>query len=194
MNPLAKIGVLALACAIAFGAGVYVDRQFVLASRAKQEVKVVAGVATGVAVAQTKSKTVESAVAVTADNIDQNKVAIRHRVAAQIKRAIAPAPTPSEEAHETMRAACGGFYLDVGTVRMLNASRAGVAFHSTTSGDEAGDTAPALCFTDFVDADQELTKLYLDLAQRHDALVDSVEQFQKEQRVRLGVEETPRDK
>lgn len=191
MNPLAKIGVLALACGIGFGAGVYVERQFTLASQTKHEVKVVAGAATGVAAAQTTSAKVEAAAAATADNIDQNKVAIRHRVAAQIKRAAAPASTPSEEAHETMRAACGGFYLDVGTVRMLNASRAGAAFHPAASGDEAGDAAPALCFTDFVDADQELTKLYLDLAQRHDALVDSVEQFQKGQRARLGVDEPP---
>jgi len=45
--------------------------------------------------------------------------------------------------------------------------------------------------TDFIDADQDLTKLYLDLAERHNTLVDSVEGFEAEQRARLGIKDEP---
>lgn len=203
MNPLSQIGVLAIACAIAFGAGFYTDHKFNQASQVVTEKKSVIATAKDVQVAQVKSQKLEESTAAVATNVDQNKSAIHERVAAQVKqqavaRVAAPvqsASTPTDETqHETnppAGLACDGFYLDVGTVRMLNASRAGVAFHPAGSSDEALDAAPALCFADFIDADQDLTKLYLDLAARHDALVDSVEHFQTEQRERLGVKGAP---
>jgi t-SNARE complex subunit (syntaxin) len=162
----------------------------------KSEVKAAAVVqktdAVHVAQAQAKSTAIETKVEHTAAAIDTNKAAIKQRVTASVKRqAAAINPVPTETPHdETISAGLGcGFYLDVGTVRLLNASRAGTALDSAGSGDEARDAAPALCFTDFVDADQDLTRLYLDLSERHDALVDSVEQFQSEQRSRLGIKE-----
>ncbi|MFP3609161.1 hypothetical protein SB778_03490 [Paraburkholderia sp. SIMBA_050] len=143
----------------------------------------------GVQKAQTQSVKTETKVAAIATNVDTNKAAIARRVTASIKRQ-APAVT-TEKHDETTSAEVGcAFYLDTGTVRMLNASRQGAAFHSASSGDEALDAAPALCFTDFIDADQDLTKLYLDLAARHDALVESVEEFQAGQRKRLGIKES----
>jgi len=209
MNPLSQIGVLAVACAVAFGAGFYTNHKFNQASQVVAGKKAVATTAQDVQHAQVASQKLEASAAVVAANVDQNKSAIHQRVAAQIKRQASarvtaaharPASTPTDETHHEKNhdatnpaagLACDGFYLDVGTVRMLNASRAGAAFHPAGSGDEALDTAPALCFTDFIDADEDLTKLYLDLAARHDALVDSVEHFQAEQRERLGVRDTP---
>lgn len=201
MNPLSQIGVLAAACAIAFGAGFYTDHKFNQAHEVVAEKKVVATAATDVQAAQVASVKLEASTAAVAAAVDQNKSAIHQRVTAQIKRQepvavaqAAPASNPSETHDETNQpdsAACNGFALDVGTVRMLNASRAGVAFHPASSGDDAGDAAPALCFADFIDADQDLTKLYLDLAERHNTLVDSVEHFQKEQRERLGIKDGP---
>jgi hypothetical protein len=201
MSPLSQFGILAIIAALAFGGGFYTEHEFNQAHEVVAEKKVVATAATDVHVAQVASQKLEaSAVAVSAA-VDQNKSAIHQRVAAQTRRQApvavaqtAPASTSSETHDETNppdSAACNGFALDVGTVRMLNASRAGVAFHSAGSGDEALDAAPALCFADFIDADQDLTKLYLDLAARHDALVDSVEHFQKEQRERLGIKDGP---
>jgi hypothetical protein len=161
----------------------------------KSEVKAAAVVqktdASSVADAQAKSVAIDTKADKITAAVDTNKAAIKKRVSASIKHQAATHPVPTETIHdETIPAGPGcGFYLDVGTVRLLNASRAGAALDSAGSGDEARDAAPALCFTDFIDADQDLTRLYLDLSERHNALVDSVEQFQSEQRSRLGIKE-----
>jgi hypothetical protein len=152
--------------------------------------------AQSVAAAQTASVKIEGKIEKTAAAIDLNKSAIHQRVTAQIQRHAEAASTYLENHDETTSfpdgsPTCGGFYLDVGTVRMLNASRQGTVARPAGSLDEAGDAAPALCFTDFIDADQDLTKLYLDLSVRHDALVDSVEEFQAKQRERLGIATDP---
>jgi hypothetical protein len=143
--------------------------------------------------AQATSVKTEVKIAAQSANIDKNKPVIRDRVEHLLDQHHSdPFPTEiNDETHPSGSAACRGFYLDAGTVRVLNASRAGAAFDPAGSLDEAGDAAPALCFTDFIDADQELTKLYLDLAERHNVLVDSVEGFQADQRRRLGVVEDP---
>jgi hypothetical protein len=123
--------------------------------------------------------------------VTAKKVAHR-RIAAQVKKQIAAEQTsPSTETHDEAPSdpVCGHFYLDRGTVRMLNAARLGTAPDSAAVGDDASDSAPALCVGDFVDSDFELTKAYNDLAERHNALVDAVEQFQKEQRERMGIKE-----
>jgi hypothetical protein len=47
--------------------------------------------------------------------------------------------------------------------------------------DAKKDTDPALSISSFLDLNFDLTKLYLDLAERHNTLVDAVEQHLKEQ-------------
>jgi hypothetical protein len=186
-----------LAALAVFLAGVMAGMSHSSTSALKQEVKAehvtAQQNATNVAKAQDASVKVEAKTAATAAAVDTNKVQIKKRVTAQIQRQAAVTPTenhPDETNPEASPARDGcGFSLDVGTVRMLNASRQGTAFDPARGGNEASDAAPALCFTDFIDADQDLTKLYLDLSERHNALVDSVEQFQSEQRSRLGIKE-----
>jgi hypothetical protein len=144
--------------------------------------------AQGVVKAQVASVKVEEKIAAQNVNIAKNQSAIHTRVVKQIQQHIAAESNPSEFHDATPQdPVCGHYFLDVGTVRMLNATRQGAAIHTASSSDEEGDTAPALCYSEFVDADIDLTRLYLDLAVRHDALVDSVEGFQAEQRARLGV-------
>jgi hypothetical protein len=148
--------------------------------------------AQGVAKAQAASVKVETKVAAQAANIAQNKTAIHKRVVKQIQQHIAAESNPTETHDATPQdPVCGSYFLDVGTVRMLNATRQGAAIHPASSSDEARDAAPALCYSDFVDSDVELTRLYLDLSVRHDALVDSVEGYQAEQRARLGIVDEP---
>jgi hypothetical protein len=175
--------------ALGFETGTYHAATSALKGEVKAEHVVAQQNAMSVAKAQDASVKVEQKVAVTAAAIDSNKAQIKKRVAAQIKRQTPATPTENHPDETNPAGNSCGFSLDVGTVRMLNASRQGTAFHPAGSGDEESDAAPALCFTDFVDADQDLTRLYLELAARHDALVDSVEEFQAQQRRRLGIEE-----
>jgi hypothetical protein len=191
-NAAIYVLVAALIFLAGFVGGIHQARVNALKDEVKAQAIVHKTDAVHVAQAQAKSAAIETKVEHTAVAIDTNKAAIKQRVTASVKRqaaAVNPIPTETPD-HETLSAGPGcGFYLDVGTVRLLNASRAGTALDSAGGGDEARDAAPALCFTDFVDADQDLTRLYLDLSERHDALVDSVEQFQSEQRSRLGIKE-----
>jgi len=194
-----QIAFAAVVFAAGFAAGFFAHGSSAL----KQEIKEVQAVrqtdAASVQKAQQTSIKVEGKVAQIASNIDANKSQIHDRVSAQIKHhaaATAPHSTfdPTEYHDETTSSGasrCGGFALDVGTVRMLNASRQGAAFDRAGGLDEAGDAAPALCFTDFIDADQDLTKLYLDLSERHNSLVQSVEDYQADQRKRLGIKDDP---
>jgi hypothetical protein len=175
--------------ALGFEAGTHHAATSALKAEVKAEHVTAQQNATSVAKAQDASVKVEAKAATIAAAVDTNKAQIKKRVTAQIQRQTAVTPTENHP-DETNPARDGcGFSLDVGTVRMLNASRQGAAFRPASSGDEESDAAPALCFTDFIDADQDLTKLYLDLSERHNALVDSVEQFQSEQRSRLGIKE-----
>jgi hypothetical protein len=179
--------------ALGFEAGTHHAATSALKAEVKAEHVVAQQNATSAAKAQDASVKVEAKTAAVAAAVDTNKAQIKKRVTAQIQRQAAVTPTenhPDETNPEASPARDGcGFSLDVGTVRMLNASRQGTAFDPARGGNEASDAAPALCFTDFIDADQDLTKLYLDLSERHNALVDSVEQFQSEQRSRLGIKE-----
>ncbi|MFW6855403.1 hypothetical protein ACODYM_29350 [Burkholderia gladioli] len=77
--------------------------------------------------------------------------------------------------------ACGPAYLDVGTVRLLNATRSGFSLDPASISNDPGAAAPALPIADFVDADNDTVRRYNDLAKRHNALVDSVEEKLKEQ-------------
>ncbi|HDR9086342.1 TPA: hypothetical protein QDB10_002233 [Burkholderia vietnamiensis] len=196
MNILSKTGLLVLVCAGAFAGGYINGMAHQKNSQAKTELKAEKGAqqqtAKSEAAAQAKSVQLEQHAELVSANVEQVKTAVHRRVAAQINKQIAAdAQSPHTESHDEVQQStgCGRFYLDVGTVRLLNAARSGAAPDPAGGSDAAGNTAPALCFTDFVDADLELTKLYLNLAERHDALVDSVEQFQKEQRARLGIKE-----
>jgi hypothetical protein len=192
MRNAALILLAALAVFFAgFLAGVSHSSTTALKADVKAEHVVAQQNATAVVKAQDASVKVEQKVAATAAAVDSNKTQIHKRVAAQIKRQTPATPTENHPDETNPAGNSCGFSLDVGTVRMLNASRQGTAFDPAGSGDEAGDAAPALCFTDFIDADQDLTRLYLELAARHDALVDSVEEFQSEQRSRLGLKEGP---
>jgi hypothetical protein len=78
---------------------------------------------------------------------------------------------------------------DVGTLRLLNAARAGTPVDSITVSD-AESAAPAFVrIRIYVRNDTEIAKMYNDLAARHNSLVDQVAAYQHRQRLRLGIKE-----
>lgn len=85
---------------------------------------------------------------------------------------------------ESAQASChvvNPFLLDVGTVGLLNAARAGEDFDTSRLGDEESLAPSGIALHEFVSNDLEVVKMYHDLAIRHDALVDYVESVINEQ-------------
>ena len=74
------------------------------------------------------------------------------------------------------------FRFDVGTVRLLDAARANMPASAPATGSDAASRAPSsVGVPTFVANDLEVVRLYHELATRHNALVDYLEQKQKEQ-------------
>ena len=101
---------------------------------------------------------------------------------AVIRKEVAARVQPKEiqnEAH--LRPVCSDAGLDVGTVRLLNAARAGTAPDATGFGDAEGKAPSGLALPELLDNDLEVIILYHELSARHDALVDYVEGVVKKQ-------------
>lgn len=78
---------------------------------------------------------------------------------------------------------------DVGTVRLLNAARAGTPVDSVAVSDAESKAPAFVTIRVFVRNDTEIAKMYNDLAARHNSLVDQVAAYQHRQRLRLGIKE-----
>jgi hypothetical protein len=130
------------------------------------------------------SITIEKKVAQTNSNVDKVKTAAAKRVIKQQERQheqcnVQPDhPTAGNDQAPAGRSG-GGFVLDVGTVRLLDAARRGEApspADTTGSRDAALEAPSAVGLPALIDNDLDVVKEYHDLAIRHDALVDWVEQ------------------
>lgn len=75
---------------------------------------------------------------------------------------------------------CSG-RLDVGTVRLLDAARQGIAPDTAGLGDAESQAPSHVGLPELIDNDLQVVELYHDLATRHDALVDWVETLLKKQ-------------
>lgn len=78
---------------------------------------------------------------------------------------------------------------DIGAVRLLNAARTGTPVDSIAVSDAESQAPAFITIRVFVRNDTEIAKMYNDLAQRHNSLVDQVEAYQHRQRLRLGIKE-----
>jgi hypothetical protein len=75
-----------------------------------------------------------------------------------------------------------GFRLDLGTVRLLDSASANLpAADAAARADEAGSASSDVGIEKLVEHNLEVTKLYQELAKRHDGLVEWLENKQKEQ-------------
>jgi hypothetical protein len=146
MNLLSKLGILAAACAIAFGAGLYTAHKFALASQVaavKQEVKVTArAVQQSTAASQQIQTTVQSKDAAVAN--------VKQAIDARLAQPRKPVVSTSTN-HETAQApVCDAsnpvgdqpLPFDVDTVRLLNSARAGIVV-SAAAGSHAEVASPA---------------------------------------------------
>jgi hypothetical protein len=101
---------------------------------------------------------------------------------AVIRKEVTARVQPKETHNEAnLRPVCPSLGLDVGTVRLLNAARAGTSPDATGFGDAEGKAPSGLALPELLDNDLEVIVLYHELSARHDALVDYVEGVIKKQ-------------
>ena len=74
--------------------------------------------------------------------------------------------------------------LNIGSVRLLNAIRAGASVDSVTLTDEESGTPAVITVRYFINSDSEIARMYNALATRHNALVGEVEKYQAAQQKR----------
>jgi hypothetical protein len=119
------------------------------------------------------------------------RVAAGERRAAQISAAAAKRIDNQKEKSNEVRenSFAADYRLDVGTVRLLNAARQGAGVESAGGSDEALDAPSGVGVDALIQNDLAVVKQYHDLATRHDALVDWVEQKVREQ---AGEKSAPR--
>jgi hypothetical protein len=142
MNPLQQIGILALACAAAFGAGFYTEHKFNVASQVvaeKKEVKATAvEIPKSIAVSnqiQTQANTQQAAVASVKEAVDK-------RLAQPLKVTHATSQAAASEV-QNLPAGDQPMPFDLDTVRLLNAARRGVAVNAASGSDAKVASAPA---------------------------------------------------
>lgn len=142
---LAKLGVLAAACALAFGAGFYTEHKFTVASQVvaeKKEVKTVAAdIPKSIAASnqiQTQANTQQAAVA-------SVKEAVNTRLAQPLKVTHATSQAAASEVQvQSLPAGDQPMPFDLDTVRLLNAARRGVAVDAASGIDAEVASAPAV--------------------------------------------------
>jgi hypothetical protein len=193
----ARLAALLAMLAISFGAGFFVKGQLTQAGQAKQATAALQKSAQNVVVAAAESNRIETEVA----KVEANVASIKSAVA---KRGVTLHPRKEPQVEPAFRNdsidvragsapalvasgtqdACGpgtGFYLDDGTVRLLNAARQGRGVDAAGGSDEAQSAPSSVGVADLIANDLDIVQMYHDLAKRHDELVDAVEKHLKDQ-------------
>ncbi len=181
---------VAVALAVGLAAGYYTKGQFDTAKEVKQDRAVIRGTAQGIVESVKKSDAIEQTVQKQGVNASQIQQAIDQRFAKEKQRASQPVHVDTSasgndattaQGAETVRYSCPAPVLDVGTVRLLNAARQGESVESVTGSDEALAAPTAIGLEELTRSDQEVTRMYRELAERHDRLVEEVQEHLKQQ-------------
>ncbi|WKZ86368.1 hypothetical protein N5B55_05280 [Ralstonia pickettii] len=106
---------------------------------------------------------------------------VQKAVAKQLAKPVKRKDTHEEPIQCSLPAGDAALPFTVGTVRLLNAAREGVAVDAAAVSDGESEAPADLAVAEFVDNDLEVVRLYHELAARHDALVDAVQKKLNEQ-------------
>lgn len=159
-----KVATFIAAIALAFAAGAWTGYQFKSGRDAEAEVKKAEVVARESQIAFNESAVKSIAIEVKNDAAAANTKVITKLVTQRIK----------EKSNETS-CSVADWSLDHGTVSLLNAARANVPADTAAISDAKSKAPSGVGAVEFVENDLEVTRLYHDLAARHDALVDYVQ-------------------
>ena len=138
MNSISEILAAAfIAVVIGCGIGVYVRGDHDKAAQVSQVVKAQKETANEIVQSTQVSQAIADNVAAVGAAVDADKAAAHERVVTQVRYVYKEKPSEKDALE------CGPAYLDVGTVRLLNAAREGQALRSTTGSDGASAAVAA---------------------------------------------------
>ncbi|PLC44588.1 hypothetical protein C0Q88_07870 [Ralstonia pickettii] len=158
-------------------AGYYTKGQFEMAKEATQLRADKKESARGVIASTAANHALEQKV----DASDKAVTAVQKAVAKQLAKPVKRKDAHEESAQCVLPAGDAALPFTVGTVRLLNAAREGVAVDAAAVVDGESQAPADLAVAEFVDNDLEVVRLYHELAAKHDALVEAVEKKLKEQ-------------
>lgn len=132
-----------------------------------------------------QSKQIEAAIAKGEAHANRIKAEAQHQLNLQqesTREQLAPISNQLDEAgRSTLDRTCVDPRLSVGTVRLLNNARAGAGVDSPRGSDAESKAPSDVGLAALIANDLEIARLYHELAERHNALVDAVEKKLRDQ-------------
>jgi hypothetical protein len=143
MNPLAQIGALAIACAVAFGAGLYTKDKFFQAAQVTAVKHEVAAVAKEVPQSIAASNQIQATADTQKAAVETVKEAVNARLAQPPKVTNHVNAQGAASEVQSLPAGDQPMPFDLDTVRLLNAARRGIAVSAASGSDAEVASAPA---------------------------------------------------
>lgn len=194
-DTMKRLVALLVASIIAFGLGYWVADLAIDAGKAKEGQTALKNSAKNVVVSVAESARIETEVAKVDSNVASIKAAIVKRGVtlhpkqkSNVPAPVAHADVQPSTAADLVAQGTAGFcpadpdpYLDRGTVWLLNAARQGRGVGAAGSSDEAESAPSTVGIGELIANDLDVVQMYLELAKRHDELVESVEKHLKDE-------------
>lgn len=152
--------------AIGAGIGFYTSNQFHKADLVKALSKSQTQTASAIVQANKESQKIDSNTQFTNNRIDSIRFEIAKGVSKQ---------------NDDHKICSLNWYLDIDTVRLLDSARTKTFDSAAPVSDGKGSAASNITTAQFLDNDLQVVKLYHELATRHDALVDFVNELMNQQ-------------
>lgn len=170
--------VFGLALVVGFGLGYETKSRFVQAEKFDAVESAQAQTRTNVRQSLDASTAIEVSSTASSNQVSAIRKSAEQRFEAQHARsqrtgALPNTATASDSSGSS--AACVDWFLDLGTLGLLNAARTGADPGAAGSSDAESQASSGLGAKELIDNDLQVVEQYRDLAIRHDALVDYVQ-------------------
>ncbi len=182
----AKVAVFLISILMGFGSGFYFKSKLDTAAQARAEVKVVKQSAQNVQQSMREDTKLESSVTSENRSISNDRALEAKHLAEQVNSNSERGGNVKNGISKAFSLKMGGncadgWTMDNYTFGLLNSARADAAYSPSDSGDAESTTTSGVTEAQFIDNDLEIVGMYNDLAKRHNALVDYVQELMKTQ-------------
>ncbi len=162
---------LCLVAGLAFLGGRHFESAQVARQQLDAAIRIQDSIQQEAALSVAKSEQVDQRIAASSQRVRKAQSAVRERLSQ-------PQEPTANDAHPSPDSS---WQLDVGTVGLLNAARANTDPDTAGLGDAESQAPSGIGAEEFIDNDLEIVRLYHELAERHNALVDYVEEQMRKQ-------------
>ncbi len=182
----AKIGVFLLIVLMSFGSGFYVKGKLDTSAKVKAEIQIANQSAKNVQQSEKQDAQIRTATRTNDAQIATDRTLIAKHLSEQRKYAKKQKSKEDSSNVQQPQFQVGlncndNWTLDNYTFGLLNAARTGASYSAATSSNGEGFASSGVTEAQFIDNDLEIVGMYNDLAKRHNALIDYVQELIKAQ-------------